>query len=192
MYKCEDLYDRYCRLITPDKCYFSYNQKLCCKTCARYNEQLSHDTEEMRCPYGNRNKSCETMETNLCYNIYNRYMCCATCASVRTNMPECRYGDRDVHICPKVDSYMCYDSTIQKRCCGTCSKYETGRPECRYGDLMYLFERDNRHYSCEAYVGYFGYRRCRDTRESFFRDTCCQSCHDVAKARQWYRRSWFY
>lgn len=41
----------------------------------------------MRCPYGNRNKSCETMETNLCYNIYNRYMCCATCASVRTNMP---------------------------------------------------------------------------------------------------------
>ena len=42
---CEDMYTRYCQTLTPDKCYLAYNRKLCCDTCATYNQLYSASTE---------------------------------------------------------------------------------------------------------------------------------------------------
>lgn len=178
---CEDLYTRYCEFITAERCYQTYNRKLCCATCDYFSMRHGVETDDSKsCAYGDRIPGCSAMTTNICYDEQSRIDCCGTCDTLKMKDPLCAFGDLGLTSCTDVKPHHCYKKSVRQECCGTCSKYYTGREGCEYGDQVHLFRKQRRMYNCQAYVAHFGHGRCRLPWDTEFSETCCGSCHEAS------------
>ncbi|KAK7502017.1 hypothetical protein BaRGS_00006769, partial [Batillaria attramentaria] len=112
----------------PYDCYL--NEKICCKSCARYKRP-----KDVGCEFGDHSIECRT-KLNLPIGCYaNEKLCCETCPKHKTKDPKCPYGDKSTWCQDKLEvPNGCYLN--KDLCCGTCSSeanYTSPMPDKKPG-----------------------------------------------------------
>lgn len=117
--ECVDLYDRYCRSLSPERCYIKSNLRLCCQTCQEHFDTLSakelQSKPQIKMDFrvgvlGDCVGLTGYMEYSNDLDLY-----------IDVKGTKCYFGDRDPESCDQPTD-RCYEDGYQYQCCGTCAQ----------------------------------------------------------------------
>ncbi|GFN98790.1 A disintegrin and metalloproteinase with thrombospondin motifs 16 [Plakobranchus ocellatus] len=154
-------------------CYqHEFSSAQCCQAC-----RPRRDPNKPGCEYGDRSRSCSSLEASNCYIAENRRVCCQTCERHRRNGGDagCEYGDRSIQ-CDAVrrNPGLCYNADNRRMCCQTCARYrDESKPDCPWGDHNAQQCRPFERNSTQLRINCYSPRT---------RNVCCNSCQRV---RDW-------